>query len=292
MKNILFAVFFCFSQLAFSQRVDFLKIGKYKIAILSDSLKENSGLNFFNGKLYTFNDGGNSSEIFEVEKSSGKILKSIKTNLSNQDWEAITSDSTNIYIGDFGNNAGTRKDLKIYKIPPDSINQKLPTEIRFYYPEQQDFTPKLISQNFDAEAMIFLNGKIHLFTKEWFTRATTHYIINPEIPDLQGARKIEIFKTGFFVTDASYFNKNLYVIGYTKKTEVFLYIFKEAEPGIFFSEKPKRFYLGSALNIGQIEGIAVNSDGIYIAGEEFRTPIGTAKPQFYFIPKEKLRLPR
>jgi hypothetical protein len=40
------------------------------------------------------------------------------------------------------------------------------------------------------------------------------------------------------VTDASYFNKKLYLIGYTKKTEVFLDIFDETEPGIFLKKIP------------------------------------------------------
>jgi hypothetical protein len=71
------------------------------------------------------------------------------------------------------------------------------------------------------------------------------------------------------VTDAAYFDKKLYLVGYTKKTEVFLDIFNETEPGIFFKENPKHYYLGSALSIGQIEGIAVDETGIYISGEKF-----------------------
>ena len=148
----------------------------------SDSLKETSGLTFFREKLYTINDGGNSSEVFEIDKSSGKILNVIKTDLKNRDWEAITSDSTNTYIGDFGNNAGTRKDLKIYKIPfKDSVKIDSIQEIPFFYPEQKDFEPKNINNDFDAEAMIFLNGKIHLFTKEWISKSVTHYTVNPNV---------------------------------------------------------------------------------------------------------------
>ena len=53
----------------FAQQADFLKIGRYRVAYLSDSLKETSGLTFFREKLYTINDGGNSSEVFEIDKS-------------------------------------------------------------------------------------------------------------------------------------------------------------------------------------------------------------------------------
>lgn len=293
MKNLIFLFTLFFFQLGFSQQTEFLKIKNYKVATLSDSLRETSGLNFFKGKLYTFNDGGNSSEIFEIDKSSGKILQTFKTNLKNKDWEAITSDSANIYIGDFGNNLGTRKDLKIYKIGLDSVDSASSVnnaqELIFFYPEQKDFTPKNTNNDFDAEAMIFLHGKIHVFTKEWVARNTSHFTINPNVFEQQPAEKTEVFNTDFVVTDASYFDKKLYLIGYTKKTEVFLAVFKESEQGIFFSANPQKYYLGSALTIGQIEGIAVNEDGIYISSEEFRSPLGKVKQSFYFIAKEKLR---
>ncbi|MBW8361678.1 MAG: hypothetical protein K0M56_05760 [Kaistella sp.] len=295
MNRIFIFLAFLVFQTSFAQKINFLKIRKYEVSVLNDSLKENSGLNFFRGKLYTFNDGGNSSEIFEIDGQSGKIIKTFKTHLQNQDWEAISSDSLNIYIADFGNNAGTRKDLKIYRIPFESVvsassasSATNAAEIPFFFSQQKDFTKRLIDNDYDAEAMIFLNGKIHLFTKEWRSKAVTHYTVDPEINGNQAAQAEETFQTDFVVTDASYFDKKLYLIGYTKKTEVFLNIFRETEPGIFFRQEPEKYYLGTALSVGQIEGIAVDENGIYISGEEFRSPLGTAKQRLYFIPKRKL----
>ena len=290
MRKFIFLVIFYLFQTGFAQNVDFLKIKREKITELSDSLKENSGLSFLKNKLYTFNDGGNSSEIFEIDKISGKIEKVFKTNLMNKDWEAMATDSANFYIGDFGNNAGARKDLMIYKIPFDG--EKIADSVKiisYFYPEQTDFSNRNLNNDFDAEAMIFLNGKIHIFTKEWVSKATSHYVVDPEITENQPAQKIENFQTDYVVTDAAYFQQKLYLIGYTKKTEVFLSIFKETEPGIFFKEKPKKYYLGIALSIGQIEGIEADENGIYISGEEFATPLGKAKPALYFIPQSKLK---
>ncbi len=290
MRKFIFLVIFYLFQTGFAQNVDFLKIKREKITELSDSLKENSGLSFLKNKLYTFNDGGNSSEIFEIDKISGKIEKVFKTNLMNKDWEAMATDSANFYVGDFGNNAGARKDLMIYKIPFDG--EKIADSVKiisYFYPEQTDFSNRNLNNDFDAEAMIFLNGKIHIFTKEWVSKATSHYVVDPEITENQPAQKIENFQTDYVVTDAAYFQQKLYLIGYTKKTEVFLSIFKETEPGIFFKEKPKKYYLGSALSIGQIEGIEADENGIYISGEEFATPLGKAKPALYFIPQSKLK---
>ena len=290
--TLLFAIFISLSFSA-QQNYDWFKINKYRTAVLSDSINENSGLDFFNDRLFTINDSGNSSEIFEINRETGKIKNVFKTDLINKDLEAITSDSTNLYIGDFGNNVGNRNDLVIYRIPFDgalgglNINEIKP--ILFYYPEQKDFTPKNLNNNFDAEAMIFLNGKIHLFTKEWASKSTTHYTIDPNLTENQAAQKIENFPTDFVVTDAAYFNQKLYLVGYTKKAEVFLTIFNESEPGIFFQDKPKKYYLGSSLSIGQIEGVAVDEKGIYISGEEFNLPIVKVKPYLYFIPAEKLK---
>lgn len=282
--------FFCVLNISAQQRYDWLKINRFRVAHLSDSLKENSGLEFINGRLFTLNDSGNPSDLFEIDEVSGKLKKVFPTNIKNIDWEALAADSANLYIADFGNNEGTRKDLAIYKVPvKDSLALNSVQKIPFFYPEQQDFFPKPLNNNFDAEAIIFLNGKLHIFTKEWQSKATTHYIINPEITENQPAQKIKSFNTGFTVSDAAYFAGRLYLVGYTKKTEVFLSIFSETEEGIFFNKTPKTFYLGSALKIGQIEGLAVNEKGIYLAGEELIFSIFKAKPYLYFIPHEKIK---
>jgi hypothetical protein len=279
------------SVFASSQQSDLLKIRTYRINYLDEKIRETSGLNLFDGKLYTFNDSGNTPELFQIDKTFGKIISTWPVNAENKDWEALTNDGKNFYIGDFGNNSGTRKDLGIYKVPFENngLKNEQITLIQFEYPEQTDFIPGYLKTNFDAEAMIWLNGKIHLFTKEWGAKSTSHYIIDPEISEKQNAQKTESFKTGFVVTDASYHNGKLYLVGYTRKTEVFLDIFSETEPGIFFKEAPKRYYLGSTLSIGQIEGIAVDENGLYISGEKFHSPLGSTKQALYFIPKEKLK---
>ncbi len=289
-------------QLSWSQQTKVFRINEFEVSKLQDSLKETSGLDFFQNKLYTFNDSGNTSELFEIDKKNGKILKILKTNLVNKDWEALTSDSVSFYVGDIGNNVGNRKDLTIYKIPFSFFqqkssfqNEKSPNQdneiskITFYYPEQKDFQPKNLNNDFDAEAMIFLHGKIHLFTKEWVSKNVSHYEIDPNISIVQPAKKTEVYPAGFSVTDAAYYDKKLYLVGYTKWSVVYMMIFEESEPGIFFKNKPIKLELGSAFNIGQIEGIAVDDSGIYLSSEAFHSPFGTFKQRFYHIPSEKIQ---
>ena len=285
MKKTLIFLNLLISLVIFSQKTEKLPLRKYKIAVLSDLLRETSGLTFFKDQLYTINDGGNPNIIYEIDKNSGKILKKIQTNFPNKDWEAITNDGENLYIGDFGNNAGNRRDLTIYSID----NQQEINVIKFSYQNQKDFSVNYLNHDFDAEAMVFINNKIHLFTKEWSAKKVSHYIINPKLSENQSVTKSESFNTGFVVTDAAYYENKLYVIGYTKKAKTYLMIFEQNDEGLFFSNPTKKYRLGSALTVGQIEGIAVNTDGIYISNEGFSQFIFRAKPNLYFVPFDRLK---
>ncbi len=284
MKKILALFIVLISWQVYGQRLEWLKLKPYRIAQLNKTLKENSALEFRNGKLFTLNDSGNTPDLFEIDVMDGHIVNVIPTGLQNKDWEALASDGISFFIGDVGNNNGDRKDLTVYKWT-DSATVALP----YFYPEQSDFTSSPLATDFDAEAMIHLNGSLHIFTKEWLSKGTTHYILKLESEEKQAAQKAEYVHLGFAVTDAAYHEGYLYLVGYTRKADVYMSVFKETEPGVFFGEKGRKFYLGSSLTIGQIEGIAVNEKGIYISGEELTIPIFKVKPYFYFIPAEKVQ---
>lgn len=291
MKKALLLIVVMISFLGYAQKTQKLNLKKYRIAVLSDSLRESSGLTTFNGRLFSFNDSGNTSEIFEIKPGSSHIEKTYPTGLTNIDWEAMTNDGKDFYMGEFGNNLGTRKDLKIYQIPFRNdvlITDSIKT-IPFFYPEQTDFTPKNINNNFDAEAMIFLDGNIHLFTKEWATNTVSHYQIDKNLTENQPAQKLESYNTGFVVTDASVYENKLYVVGYTKKAMVYLMIFDKDDTGnLFFTKPAKKYFLGRAYNIGQIEGISATEKGLYISGERFSIKIKKVPQSLYFIPFKDL----
>lgn len=290
MKKLLFSAAVFFSAIYSAQHTELFKLKKYRVAVLNDSSQETSGLNFFGDKLYTFNDSGNPAELYEISPTSGKIVQILKVNAENKDWEALASDGENLYIGDFGNNTGTRKDLEIIKIPfqNHTLDNDRQEKISFYFPEQKDFSVQNRATDFDLEAMIFLHGKLHLFTKKWLSKSTDHYIIDATAQMPQAAQKVESYDTGFLVTDAFYYNQKLYIVGYSRKTEVFLMIFNESSPGFFFAEKPRKLYLGNALSVGQVEGIAVDDSGIYLSAEKFYSPVKKTQPFFYHIPHQKL----
>ncbi len=114
--------------------------------------------------FWTLNDGGGKPEIYEINKK-GKLLKTLPIpNTKNQDWEEISRDEKgNLFIGDFGNNENTRKNLVIYKFPenqPDKLEK-----IHFRYADQKAFPPNKKDQNFDCEAFFALGDSLYLFSK-------------------------------------------------------------------------------------------------------------------------------
>lgn len=81
-------------------------------------MRETSGLICFNELFWTHNDSGGRPEIYGLDTQKGKIKATvIVSNASNVDWEEIAQDDQYVYVGDFGNNRGVRRDLCIYKIP-------------------------------------------------------------------------------------------------------------------------------------------------------------------------------
>ncbi|MBW4361584.1 esterase-like activity of phytase family protein [Flavobacterium taihuense] len=143
-----------------------------KLYSLPKKLKEVSGIVFTEkGNLFwTLEDSGNANKIYGLNANNGDVEKAITIeNTLNIDWEDITKDAAgNLYIGDFGNNDNVRKDLCIYKINKNSLNQEnaIPAyKISFSYPEQKEFPPKKTKLFFDVEGFFEIKNNFYLFTK-------------------------------------------------------------------------------------------------------------------------------
>lgn len=142
----------------------FYKISKQLIR--AKQINEASGLikSKKDTTFWTHNDGGGKAEIYEINRQGILISMLSFPTLQNQDWEEITRDDyNNLYIGDFGNNENTRKDLAIYKVK----EQKSPTieTIKFHYGDQKQYPPALEHKNFDSEAMFALGDSLFIFSK-------------------------------------------------------------------------------------------------------------------------------
>lgn len=211
---ILFFVF-TFSSLCHGQQISL-------VTTLESFIEESSGLIYLGGKLITHNDSGGNPTLYELDDVSGNITRSVVIeNAANTDWEDLCHDDTYIYIADFGNNNGTRNDLKIYRLP---ISDYLTTPndtvtadtINFSYLDQTNFTPSTFSTNFDAEAIISCNDSLFIFTKNWGNNWTNIYAL-PKTPGTYQIEKIDSIDVQGLITGGSYDDTENIVLlsGYT-----------------------------------------------------------------------------
>jgi hypothetical protein len=199
------------------------------ITNLNNPIKETSGLITINQKLITHNDSGGEPALYEIDSLTGNFTrKVIISNASNNDWEDICLDSLYIYIGDFGNNSGSRTNLKIYRVLiSDYINTPNDTvtadTINFNYADQTNFTPSSFSTNFDAEAIIAINDSLYVFTKNWGDFWSNIYSL-PITPGTYSASKIDSINSQGLVTGATYNNtdNSIGLTGYTISSAFFI----------------------------------------------------------------------
>lgn len=239
---------------------------------LPSSLLENSGIVYWNSRIWTHNDGGNTPELFEMD-TVGNVIRTVNiTNATNIDWEDIAQDNNYIYVGDFGNNAsGNRTDLRIYRVSKadllagNSVNADV---INFHYADQTDFTALPgNTTNFDCESMIIYNGNVYLFTKQWTALGTSVYSV-PITPGTWAAQKVSSntapagLVTGADVAEAQ---RSIALCGYTSGGARFLYLLYDFSGVDFFSGNKRYITLN---NFGQTEGIAFkNPEYVFISRE-------------------------
>ena len=269
---------------------------QYKVAELEPAVRETSGLAMLHGQLVTFNDSGNDPSLFFLDPTSGKVVRSVKIAATNRDWEALAidtaADGDQYYLGDIGNNGGDRRDLHVYRFSLNDQKTEVDsadiTSIHLSYKNQSTFERTRLQTDYDAEAMIFHQGLLHIFSKEWDSYRTRHYTVQPGLTTVS-LEETECLDTNYLVTDAAIYQETLYLIGYTKKMEVFLSVLPlKTDNPYFAKDRGKKYYLGSSLSLGQVEGITVGPDGMYISSEEFRHPLGTVPPRLYHIPLKNM----
>ena len=262
-----------------------------KVNQISNTLKETSGLQMADNFLWSFNDGGGAAAIFRIDTITGTILQTVNlSGKTNVDWEDIAFDGTNFFIGDFGNNSnGARTNLRIYKFPISAIPGyaanpivNIPADqiqvINFKYSDQP-VSPVATSSNntkFDCEAMIVDGGIIHLFTKNWVDTNTTHYILNNITEPVNIATPVETLATGYLVTgaDKAVGRETVALLGYQNSGfgSHFMHLLTDYSGGKYFNGNKRKLNLGTALELGQSEGIAFrNSTYGYISNEAFYT---------------------
>ena len=260
--------------------------------LFSPTLNENSGIIFFNGHLFSINDGGNSSSIFEMD-TMGSIIREITvTNAINVDWEAISHNSQSIFVGDFGNNSGSREDLCIYEISKQDIQDSQATEVTairrpFRFEDQLDFNWASNAHNFDCEALISTEDSIYLFSKNWLNEETKLYILPAAWSDTAVAILSSGFNVDGLITDATSdsISGRIMLLGYKNNGgnlyTSFIWMFWDYQGSFLFSGNKRRIEIGSMFTLGQTEGIALyNSTNGYVSSEQISSVI-TIPPKLF-----------
>lgn len=264
------------------------------IANLNDSLNENSGLVWIENRLFTFNDSGSGTNLFEIT-TSGTIIRTIHvSNANNIDWEAITADENYLYIGDFGNNNGNRTDLCIYRLlKTDATNSVLDTisatKMSFQWSDQIDFTSATNLNNFDCEAFYASNDSLFLFTKNWVDLQTKYYTLPKFWVDTLQAEYRSQFNVDGLITDVCLDStqEKIYLLGYKNNGSnfytSFVWCLWDFSGNDVFTGNKRRIEIGNVLTVSQTEGIAITPTGDgFISAEKIVTIITIPAKLFSF----------
>ncbi len=247
---------------------------------LSRKIRETSGIIIWDDRGYTHNDAGNDPILYELDLHTGEIIRKIKiNNVPNIDWEDIAQDSENVYIGDFGNNDGNRKDLAIYIIKKSELGNQSKVDaeiITFSYQDQIDFSAAHHATNFDAEAMVVIDKSIYLFTKNWLDLHCNVYKLSTSISEQQALR-VNRFDSKGLITGADYNNasSDLYFCGYTTLLQPFL--IKANTKNVLQNESitTEKIDISSLIGIGsQTEALAIGKENdIYLTRERLKKKV-------------------
>jgi hypothetical protein len=258
---------------------------------LADEVPESSGLLYTSGQLWTFNDSGNAPVLFRVDSTDGHVVQRVRlTNVANVDWEDITADAEYVYVGDFGNNNGDRRDLRVLRVPKASLGASADTAsaraISFSYPDQTDFTPRSNRHNFDCEAFFYANDSLHLFTKNWVDLQTRYYTI-PAAPGNYVAHYKGTLNVNGLVTAAALNapGSAAGLLGYnTSDGTTFLWLLSGFRNNQFLRANKRRIELPSALAVGQTEGLCfVDRYRLFVSNERLVVPFFTVPAQLYSL---------
>ncbi|MEN8815299.1 MAG: hypothetical protein ABF274_00325 [Nonlabens sp.] len=206
---------------------------------LSNDITETSGLEFYKNLMITHNDSGDLPTLYFLNER-GEILKrKTYTNMSNVDWEDITKDEEFLYIADIGNNYGNRRDLVIYKIRLNDLdNENARVEkLMINYPNQKSFKNGNQNHPYDAESLVAIDNDLYVFSKDWKDQATIIYKIDKNKTQ-QSADEITSYNVKGLITGATYNGTDTVMLcGYNSNLEPFIVLIDYKNGKFHFHEK-------------------------------------------------------
>ena len=262
MKNIYLLVglilFGCSNKEIDSAEIDSAEIVS-KI-VLPKIINETSGLEFYNNYFITHNDSGGEPSLY-VFNEMGEVIETIGLNknpdfeIENNDWEDITNDNEYLFVADTGNNFGNRDNLNIIRVSKgaDFIVDGI---IEISYSDQESFFPRP-KHKFDAEAIIIIEDKIALFSKDRENLNTDLYLVNKNMNGSQILTSEVSYDVDTLITGGDFDeDRNLLaLVSYNSNGNQYLLLFENFELNNLKKNTFKKFKI--PLEQAQIEAIKI-----------------------------------
>ena len=234
---------------------------------------ESSGLLYFDGYMWTFNDSGGEAALYCFDPSNGSVIrKTTISNAINVDWEDIAADETHVYIADVGNNSAGRDTLTIYRIPKNELTSgdtlvSYDGIITFSFKEVVEKNSFGYSSH-DCEALFAYGDSLYLFSKNWVDETTSVYVI-PAEPGHHHITPRYQYDARILVTgaDLSSGNQEVALVGYRNHYPIVIRYGFTDDPGQITCGGKARFY---PMKLGrQVEGICFDASGeVFVSSEK------------------------
>lgn len=285
MKNIYLLVglilFGCSNKEIDSAEIDSAEIVN-KI-VLPKIINETSGLEFYNNNFITHNDSGGEPSLY-VFNEMGEVIETIGLNknpdfeIENNDWEDITNDNEYLFVADTGNNFGNRDNLNIIRVSKGT-DFMVDGIIEISYSDQESFFPRP-KHKYDAEAIIVIEDKIALFSKDRENLNTDLYLVDKNQNGSQILTSEVSYNVNTLITGGDYDeDRNLLaLVSYNSKGNQYLLLFENFKLNNLENNTFKKFKI--PLEQAQIEAVKIIDEKTFWVTSEDE---GVGSPFMYKI---------
>lgn len=248
--------------------------------VLPKIINETSGLEILNEVFITHNDSGGEPSLYFFNLN-GEIINSKQLEeesyweIYNNDWEDITADENYLYIADTGNNFGTRDNLNIIKVKITDFS--VDGKIDIFYSDQKSFFPSS-KHKYDAEALLIIEDKIALFSKDRDSLNTDLYLIDKKVKEKQELSSVANFNVNALITGGDY-DRDLGVlalVSYSFNGEQYLILFEDFDIYNPRNNSFKKYRI--PIEKAQIEAVKIISENFFWVTSEDE---GLGNPYMY-----------
>ena len=246
-----------------NKEIDSVEIDSVEIIskiVLPKIINETSGLEFYNNNFITHNDSGGEPSLY-VFNEMGEVIETIGLNknpdfeIENNDWEDITNDNEYLFVADTGNNFGNRDNLNIIRVSKGT-DFMVDGIIKISYSDQESFFPRP-KHKYDAEAIIVIEDKIALFSKDRENLNTDLYLVDKNQNGSQILTSEVSYDVNTLITGGDFDeDRNLLaLVSYNSKGNQYLLLFENFELNNLEKNTFKKFKI--PLEQAQIEAVKI-----------------------------------